>query len=91
MSRSPRAGIEQRKDGGYFVGLARTIAARARIPIMVTGGITERSVAENALTASAEHAAVAMVGIASALAFDLNLPRKWRDGTVLATQGREGC
>jgi 2,4-dienoyl-CoA reductase-like NADH-dependent reductase (Old Yellow Enzyme family) len=71
--------------GGYFVELARTIAARAGIPIMVTGGITTRAVAEDAVTPSSDRAAVSMVGIASALAFDPDLPRKWRDGAALAT------
>jgi 2,4-dienoyl-CoA reductase-like NADH-dependent reductase (Old Yellow Enzyme family) len=71
--------------GGYFVELARTIAARATVPIMVTGGITTRAVAEDAVTAAPGRAAVAMVGVASALAFDPDLPRKWRDGEAAAT------
>ncbi len=72
--------------GGYFVDLARTIAARASIPIMVTGGITERAAAEAALTPGPRQAAVAMVGIASALAFDPDLPRAWLDDMALAPQ-----
>jgi hypothetical protein len=71
--------------GGYFVELARTIAQQAAMPIMVTGGITTRAVAEDAVTPGSDRAAVAMVGIASALAFDPELPRKWRDGAVDAT------
>jgi 2,4-dienoyl-CoA reductase-like NADH-dependent reductase (Old Yellow Enzyme family) len=74
------------RSGGYFVELARTIAMRATTPIMVTGGITDRAVAEDALTAGPGRAAVSMVGIASALAFDPDLPHKWRDDGAVATQ-----
>jgi 2,4-dienoyl-CoA reductase-like NADH-dependent reductase (Old Yellow Enzyme family) len=72
--------------GGYFVELARTIAARAAIAIMVTGGITERAAAEAALTPGPGGAAVAMVGIASALGFYPDLPREWRNDMALAPQ-----
>src|ERR1700722_8232300 len=72
--------------GGYFVELARTIAARASIPIMVTGGITERDAAETALTPAPGGAAIAMVGIASALGFYPDLPREWRNDMVLAPE-----
>ncbi len=72
--------------GGYFVQLARTVAARTAIPIMVTGGITERAAAEAALTSGPGGVAVAMVGIASALGFNPDLPLEWREDVALAPQ-----
>ena len=80
--------------GGYFVALARTLAADTKIPIMVTGGIMEREAAEAALASRTEGPGVAMpgvampgvamIGIASALAFDPDLPAKWQRGETLA-------
>ncbi|MGH7434138.1 MAG: NADH:flavin oxidoreductase/NADH oxidase family protein, partial [Polyangiaceae bacterium] len=82
-----RAGSgDVRTGGGYFVALARTIAARSTIPIMVTGGIRDRAVAEDAVTSGADGAAVAMVGIASALAFEPDLPLRWRNGGSVAAE-----
>ena len=70
--------------GGYFVALARRLAADTKIPIMVTGGIMDREAAESALASRDESPGVAMVGIASALAFDPDLPAKWRRDEGLA-------
>ena len=53
---------------------------------MVTGGITERAAAEAALTPDPRGAAVAMVGIASALGFHPDLPSDWREDRALAPQ-----
>lgn len=59
----------------YFLEFAEHIAAKATMPLMVTGGIRRRVVAERVLAGR-----VAMVGIATALAIDPTLPRQWRQG-----------
>jgi len=61
----------------YFVDFARDIAQVATTPIMVTGGITKRSVAEDALNERAG-ISIDMLGIARALAYEPSLPTKWR-------------
>ncbi len=67
----------------YFIDFAREICAVARMPVMVTGGIRRRAVAEQALLPQDGRPGVAMVGIASAMAFDPALPAKWRRGEAL--------
>lgn len=57
----------------YFLEFAKDIAAVATMPLMVTGGIRRRSVAE-AVVASG----VAMVGIATAIAIRPDLPNRWK-------------
>ncbi|WP_043287524.1 NADH:flavin oxidoreductase/NADH oxidase family protein [Paraburkholderia oxyphila] len=59
----------------YFLTFALEIAAVARMPIMTTGGIRRKSVAQAVLEQG-----VAVVGMASALAAVPDLPRRWRDG-----------
>lgn len=59
----------------YFLEFARDIAAVATMPLMVTGGIRRREVAEQVIESG-----VAMAGIATALAIEPSLPRKWRLG-----------
>jgi 2,4-dienoyl-CoA reductase-like NADH-dependent reductase (Old Yellow Enzyme family) len=59
----------------YFLEFARDIAGAATMPLMVTGGIRRREVAEKVIDSG-----IAMVGVATALAIDPNLPRHWRDG-----------
>jgi len=61
----------------YFVDFARDIAQVATTPIMVTGGITKRSVAEDALNERAG-ISIDMLGIARALAYEPSLPTKWQ-------------
>lgn len=71
----------QTRDGStlareaYFLEFAERIAATARMPLMVTGGIRRREVAERALQGP-----VAMIGMATALAVDPTLPRRWQAG-----------
>jgi 2,4-dienoyl-CoA reductase-like NADH-dependent reductase (Old Yellow Enzyme family) len=71
----------QARDGrtlareAYFLEFAREIAAVAHMPLMVTGGIRRRAVAERVVDSG-----IAMVGIATALSIDPNLPRDWQDG-----------
>lgn len=59
----------------YFLEFAREIATVATMPLMVTGGIRRREVAETVIGSG-----VAMAGIATALAIEPNLPRNWRRG-----------
>ncbi|MEW6640983.1 MAG: NADH:flavin oxidoreductase/NADH oxidase family protein [Pseudomonadota bacterium] len=59
----------------YFLTFARDIAAVATMPLMVTGGIRRREVAEQVIDSG-----VAMAGIATALAIQPDLPRSWRLG-----------
>ncbi|HEX7911922.1 MAG TPA: NADH:flavin oxidoreductase/NADH oxidase family protein [Paraburkholderia sp.] len=59
----------------YFVEFARDIRTVARMPVMVTGGIRRRPVAEHVIRSGVD-----MVGIGTALAIDPNLPREWRGG-----------
>jgi 2,4-dienoyl-CoA reductase-like NADH-dependent reductase (Old Yellow Enzyme family) len=71
----------QTRDGrtlareAYFLEFAAAIAKRARMPIMTTGGIHRRAVAEQVLAQG-----VAMVGMATALAMCPALPLLWRAG-----------
>ncbi|WP_322011144.1 NADH:flavin oxidoreductase/NADH oxidase family protein [Paraburkholderia sp. J12] len=59
----------------YFLEFARDIRKVAAMPVMVTGGIRRRPVAEQVVTSGVD-----MVGIGTALAIDPNLPRDWRNG-----------
>ena len=59
----------------YFVEFARDIQTVAKMPVMVTGGIRRREVAEQVIASGLD-----MIGIATALAIDPNLPRDWRLG-----------
>lgn len=59
----------------YFLEFAERIAARAIMPLMVTGGIRRREVAQRVLSGQ-----VSMVGMATALAIEPALPNRWRQG-----------
>jgi 2,4-dienoyl-CoA reductase-like NADH-dependent reductase (Old Yellow Enzyme family) len=59
----------------YFVDFARDIQTVAKMPVMVTGGIRRRQVAEQVVASGLD-----MIGIGTALAIDPNLPRDWRSG-----------
>lgn len=68
----------------YFVDFAREVAAVARMPVMVTGGIRRRATAEAALAPEDGRAGVAMVGLAQALAYAPDLPNRWQVGEAVA-------
>ena len=57
----------------YFVEFAADIAKSATMPIMVTGGVTEKSTAAAALSSGS----VDMIGIARAFAYAPHLPKDW--------------
>jgi 2,4-dienoyl-CoA reductase-like NADH-dependent reductase (Old Yellow Enzyme family) len=82
MQGTPQAGSTTAREA-YFLDFARDIGAVARMPVMVTGGIRRRVVAEQALKPSDGRPGVTMVGIASAMAFAPDLPEKWRAGEAL--------
>jgi len=69
----------QARDGrtlareAYFLEFAQSMMAVATMPLMVTGGIRRKSVAESVVASG-----VALVGIATALAIDPALPNAWR-------------
>ena len=71
----------QTRDGStlareaYFLEFAREVAAGATMPLMITGGIRRRAVAEQVVAGG-----IAMVGIATALAIDPDLPNNWQAG-----------
>lgn len=67
----------------YFLSFAREIAQAATLPLMVTGGIRRRAVAQQVLDSG-----MAMVGIATALAIAPDLPRQWAQGLDPAPQLR---
>jgi 2,4-dienoyl-CoA reductase-like NADH-dependent reductase (Old Yellow Enzyme family) len=79
---APQAGSTAAREA-YFLDFARDIAAVARMPVMVTGGIRRRVIAEQALQPSEGRPGVAMIGIASAFAFEPNLASRWKDGEAL--------
>ncbi|MBH0015851.1 NADH:flavin oxidoreductase/NADH oxidase family protein [Pseudoalteromonas sp. NGC95] len=58
----------------YFLEFAKAISNRSSIPIMTTGGISRLSIANNVIESG-----VALVGIATALAYQPNLPNKWQN------------
>ncbi|WP_209348897.1 NADH:flavin oxidoreductase/NADH oxidase family protein [Pontixanthobacter sp. CEM42] len=71
------------KREAYFIQFARDIAKVADMPIMVTGGITKRSTAEDAMEHDAAGFGVEMLGIARAMAFNPDLPNDWKQDRSL--------
>lgn len=57
----------------YFLELARELAATSPLPLILTGGITRRPVAEEVVASGVD-----VVGMGTALAVDPELPHKWR-------------
>lgn len=67
----------------YFVEFAREIAQTAKMPIMVTGGIRTREVAEAALSEHTGGIGVSVLGLARAMAFEPDVVANWRTGKTL--------
>ncbi|OLS63717.1 NADH:flavin oxidoreductase/NADH oxidase family protein [Pseudomonas putida] len=59
----------------YFIEFAKALQNVAKMPLMVTGGIRRRPVAEQVVASG-----VAMAGIGTALAIAPDLPRQWQQG-----------
>lgn len=69
-----QAGDERsRAREAYFLTLAEQLAAASPLPLMLTGGIVRRAVAEEVLAGGID-----VVGMGSALAVDPDLPNAWR-------------
>lgn len=77
----------QSRDGrtlareAYFLEFAQEIRKVANMPVMVTGGIRRKQVAEKVIESGVD-----MVGIATALAIDPNLPNEWKQGQNAAPE-----
>ena len=71
----------QTRDGSslareaYFLEFAEKIGKIADMPLMVTGGVRRKEVAERVVSGS-----VSMVGLATALALEPTLPSQWMAG-----------
>lgn len=69
----------QARDGrtlareAYFLEFAKEISSVAGMPLMVTGGIRRITVAQDVLESN-----ISMIGIATALAVNPNLPNEWQ-------------
>jgi 2,4-dienoyl-CoA reductase-like NADH-dependent reductase (Old Yellow Enzyme family) len=59
----------------YFLEFAEQIMTKAQMPIMVTGGIKSQIVAEKVIQSG-----ISLVGIATALAIEPELPNLWKKG-----------
>lgn len=59
----------------YFLEFAEALARVARMPVMTTGGIARREVAEQVLAQG-----VAVAGLGTALAMNPDLPGQWQSG-----------
>ena len=77
----------QARDGrtlareAYFLEFAQDMLALANMPLMVTGGIRRKAVADKVVRSG-----VALVGIATALAIHPALPNAWRSGQDMAPE-----
>ncbi|GEE02934.1 FMN oxidoreductase [Gordonia spumicola] len=77
-----QAGDERsRAREAYFLTLAEELAATSPLPLMLTGGIVRRPVAEEVLASGVD-----LVGMGSALAFDPELPNRWRHSAQAAVE-----
>lgn len=83
MQGSPADGSSTAAREAYFIDFARDIAGVATMPVMVTGGIRRRAVAEAALSPEGDRIGVAMLGIATAMTVEPALPARWRAGESL--------
>jgi 2,4-dienoyl-CoA reductase-like NADH-dependent reductase (Old Yellow Enzyme family) len=59
----------------YFLDLATELARDSALPLMLTGGITRRETAEQALASGVD-----VVGMGTAIAVTPDLPHRWRRG-----------
>ncbi|MFI5563554.1 NADH:flavin oxidoreductase/NADH oxidase family protein [Amycolatopsis japonica] len=65
----------------YFLSLAEQLVRTSALPLMLTGGVVRRHVAEEVLASGVE-----LVGMGTALAVDPGLPAKWRHDADAAVE-----
>jgi 2,4-dienoyl-CoA reductase-like NADH-dependent reductase (Old Yellow Enzyme family) len=65
----------------YFLEFAQQLAGVAQMPLMTTGGIRRRAVAEAVLVGGVD-----LVGMGTALAYEPDLPRRWQAGEDAVAQ-----
>jgi 2,4-dienoyl-CoA reductase-like NADH-dependent reductase (Old Yellow Enzyme family) len=65
----------------YFLEFAQSMMAVAQMPLMVTGGIRRKTIADQVVESG-----VSLVGIATALAINPRLVHAWRSGQELAPE-----
>ncbi len=65
----------------FFLEFATEIKKVAQMPIMITGGIKRKMVAEKVLASGVD-----MVGIATALAIEPNTPNYWKNGKEIVPE-----
>ena len=63
----------------YFLDFARDLATAATMPVMTTGGIGRRAVAEQVLASGID-----VVGLGTALAMQPDLPKQWAQAEAVA-------
>lgn len=61
----------------YFLEFAEQIQAIAKMPIMVTGGIRRKAIAQQVVNSGVD-----MVGMGTALAIQPDLPKRWKDANA---------
>jgi 2,4-dienoyl-CoA reductase-like NADH-dependent reductase (Old Yellow Enzyme family) len=74
MSGRPAGAGTQAREA-YFLDLAKDLAETSPLPLMLTGGITQRTTAGEVLASGVE-----VVGMGTALAVTPDLPNRWREG-----------
>lgn len=79
-------GTSTARREAYFVEFARDVADVAQMPIMVTGGIRSRDIAEDAIANHRGGIGVAVLGIARALAFEPDLVKNWEQDRNLTVE-----
>ncbi|MCW0192773.1 NADH:flavin oxidoreductase/NADH oxidase family protein [Rhodococcus erythropolis] len=65
----------------YFLTLAEELAKASPVPLMLTGGVVRRPVAEQVLAGGVD-----FVGLGSALAIDPDLPNRWHVDSTAAVE-----
>lgn len=66
------------KREAYFLKFAKEIRSVAAMPVMLTGGIRRKTIAEQVIDEG-----ISVVGMATALAMQPDLPNLWREGKAI--------
>lgn len=75
------AELHTRQYDASFVALVAQLVAESPVPLMVSGDVTRRRIAEELVEGG-----IALVGVDSALAVDPELSREWRDGETASVK-----